>query len=163
MLNQIRGYNVYILLENTYMIESTNKEGRNCIPLELCKLFGEKQLKVCLDICHINISANIRKESIEEYMKFYLTKEDAIKYVYQIHFSYASNKDGYKDKKTHGIEHKTQKELVEDIEILYKYGMYNCNFITEIKEENYDTREKQLKEIEALEDIYEIMKKQNDI
>lgn len=158
MLNQIRGYNVYIVLENNYAIESNNPKGNRCVPLELCKLFGEKKLKVCLDLCHTHVSANIRKESIEEYMNTYLTKEDASKYVYQIHFSYVKNKDGYKDPKTHGVIHETRKELIEDIELLYKFGMYNCNFITEIKEEDYDTRKDQIKEIEILEDILEVMK-----
>ena len=110
MINQIRGYNVYILLENSYGIESYDKKGCNCVPIDLCKFFGEKQLKVCFDICHAHVSANIRKESIEEYMDFYLNKEDASKYVYQIHFSSVEKADGFKEKKH--TELCTQKEKI---------------------------------------------------
>lgn len=159
MLDQIRGYHVYILLENTplgNMYDMYNEHS--CIPLELCKFFGGKQLKACLNISHMKINAKSIGKSLDDYMQTYIKKEDASKYVYQIHFSSLSDCE-----RVHGVIHQARNELMKDIEILYQYGMYNCNFVTGIREKNYDERIDQIKEIELLEDIYEIMKKQLEL
>lgn len=156
MLNQIRGYHVYVLLENIPSVNGYDMcNSHFCIPLELCKFFGEKQLKVCLNISHMKIDAKRLDQTVEDYIQMYIKKEDTSKYVYQIHFSALSNHE-----KMHGIMHQTRNELMKDIELLYQYGMYNCNFITGIRENNYDKRAEQVKEIELLEDIYEVMKRQ---
>lgn len=153
ILFSIKGFPVTLLLENTYRNLETE-----CTPLKLCKFLGDKQLGVCLDLCHIYCLAHIYDENIQEFMKHYLKKTDCTKYVKQIHFASTREKDGYRNHDaTHSLCHETIGEMVSDVELLYSYGLYNSNFVTEIREKNYSQREDQIKEIETLEDIYKMI------
>ena len=42
------------------------------------------------------------------------------------------------------------KELKEDYELLKKYNMANCNYVTEISEDDYLSRKDQIKDINML-------------
>ncbi len=152
MINSIKGFNIEILLENIHFTEDF------LCPLKICKLIGSNQLKTCLDICHVHCYTNMMDLDIKETLDKELNKKDASKYVYSIHFSKALNNDGYKDKNTHGRMHDTKKSLIEDVELLYEYGMYDSIFVPEIAEEDYENRKDQIEEINNLEDIYLLMK-----
>ncbi|MDD3341889.1 MAG: hypothetical protein PHN72_06875 [Bacilli bacterium] len=147
VLNSIKGYNVYILLENMRLIEE-----EKCTVLDLCKFMGDAQLKVCLDITHIKQNALFKKMEFNEYIKSYLCAKECTKYVHQVHFAAPGGMS-----MTEGIMHQSRKELIDDVELLYAYGMYACPFVTAIYEENIDERKDQLQEIDALEDIYKLM------
>lgn len=154
LLSFIKGYNVSILLENSYM----NLE-RECNALKLCKFMGDFQLKTCINLSHICCLANIYRVPVSEFISKYLKKEECIKYVHQVHFSHTANEDGYRDyNKTHAVAHETLGDLVKDMELLYAYGMYDCIFVTNIREQNYDERKDQVMEIENMEDIYMMLK-----
>ena len=51
---------------------------------------------------------------------------------------------------THGIVHRTEEELIYDVNLLKKYDMYDCIYITEIGNEDYIKRENQIREILTL-------------
>lgn len=149
ILFSMKGFPVTFLLENVY----TNLE-KECTVLKLCKFIGDPQLRVCLDLCHIYCLAHIFKEPIEVFMEKYLKKKDLQKYVKQIHFASTREEDGYKDHdRTHSTKHDTIGEMVKDVELLYSYGLYDGSFVTEIREEDFRSREDQVWEIETLEDI----------
>lgn len=148
MLNTIRGYHVYILLENTCQIEE-----KNCTPLKLCKLFGESNLKVCVNLCNLYKSADIQNEKRETYIKDCLPKEEARKYIYQIHFA-------YQKEEKNGIQttaHESRKELVDDVSLLLQTGLDTCIWTVDINEEKDNTKQEQMKEIETLEDVLQAM------
>lgn len=112
-------------------------------------------LRACIDVCHLHCMANIFKMDFDSFMKRYIEKDQAGKYVYQIHFSDTKNNDGYINKETHGRKHDSLSEALQDYNILKLYNMTNANIITEISEENYNTRKDQVDEIKLLEKIRE--------
>lgn len=149
LLKIIEGENVTILLENMFMFFE-----KKCTVYQIANYFNHPNLKVCFDICHLHCRANINKQDIYEYASEYLDPILCEKYTYQVHFSYTANNDGYIDhKKTHGKGHKDIESLKEDFELLKKYNMTNCNFITEIGEEDYSTRADQIKDLQMLNEI----------
>ena len=64
----------------------------------------------------------------------YLNKEKCQRQVYQIHFAYTANEDGYIDRTTHAIMHPNEETLYYDAKLLCQYGMGDCNWITEVSE-----------------------------
>ena len=146
-LKILEGSNVTIVLENIYMFME-----KKCTVYEICELIDHPNLRACMDITHLHCRANIYKMNIWECAKNYLNKDLCKKYTYQVHFAYAANDDGYIDKKTHGVVHDNVDVLKEDLELLKEYGMDECNYITEVAEEDYSTRIDQVREIEMLEE-----------
>lgn len=151
LLKIIDGTNVKILVENLFMMSESFNE---CTVLQLCKEINHDNLKMCLDICHFYCQANMYRENINDWLCNKLNKSDCEKYVYQIHFSYTANKDGYKNKKeTHGVGHPTKELCIDDYKLLQKYGIENKQIVTEIAEKDYSYRESQIKDIMWLENI----------
>ncbi len=149
LLKIVEGKNITLLIENLLMIIEPRNEST---ALQLCKEIDNPNLRMCLDICHFHSQANIYKTDIEEWLESKLNKEDCEKYIYQIHFSYTANNDGYIDKKnTHGIGHPTEEALLEDYKLLEKYGIENKQIVTEIAEFDYSYRRSQIQDIEWLE------------
>lgn len=148
LLKIIEGENVLFLLENLYMFDETK-----CSVFEIAEYINHPNLKVCFDICHMYCRNNIRKGNIEEYAASYLNPELCRKYIYQVHFSYTADNDGYVVRKTHGRVHRNIDELEYDFNLMKKYNMIDCNYITEVSEEDYDLRVDQLKELEMLDEI----------
>lgn len=146
--------NTKILFENIYMME----EQENCTVIELCEFLNNEHIKVCIDICHLYCQAHIYKIDIEEFFKKYIDKQKAKRQVYQVHFANTGNHDGYIDRKTHGIVHENEKELYYDADLICSYNMEDCNWVTEVTEENYKTREMQIIEINTLEKYKKIRK-----
>lgn len=94
------------------------------------------------------------RTNIEAWLENKLNKEDCEKYIYQIHFSYTANNDGYISKKTtHGVGHPTEDLLLKDYKLLEQYGIGNKQIVTEIAEYDYSYRSSQIKDIEWLEKI----------
>lgn len=94
------------------------------------------------------------RTNIEAWMENKLSKEDCEKYIYQIHFSYTVNNDGYISKKTtHGVGHPTEDLLLKDYKLLEQSGIGNKQIVTEIAEYDYSYRSSQIKDIEWLEKI----------
>lgn len=149
IVKELEGTNINILLENIH----TLNENNFCTVLEICKRINSEKLKVCLDICHLHCVANIFKKDIKDLLEYYISKELAEKYIYQIHFSATKNKDGYIDKKTHGVKHDSLEEIIKDFEILKMFNIEQRRIVTEIAEENYIKRDDQKFEIELLEKI----------
>ncbi len=152
-LSFIKGYDICILLENSY--KGLEKE---CSVLKLCKLMGDPQLKVCLDLSHIYCLANIYQKNMQEFMPIYLNREDCMKYVHQVHFSYTPVCNGHEFDKRHSVVHPTLKEMISDMELLYAYGMYDSIFVPSIREYNYIERKDQITEIENMESIYDVVR-----
>lgn len=149
VLKKIENENVYILLENLIF----NHDRKKCSPLEFCDYMNHPKLKVCIDICHLHAKSNLLKKDINEFTSYFLDKEKCEKHVYQIHFSYVANNDGYADKSTHGIVHKDKESLLEDIKLLKQYGMGDKIIVTEIGEKDYTLRLDQRQEIEWLVEV----------
>lgn len=148
LLKIIEGENVIFLLENLYMFDE-----KECAVFKIAEYLDHPNLKVCFDICHMYCKNNIRKANIEEYAASYLNAELCKKYIYQVHFSYTVGNDGYVDKKTHGRGHRNIEDLKYDFNLMKKYNMTNCNYITEVSEDDYDSRVDQLRELEMLYEV----------
>ena len=140
--------NVLFLLENLYMFDETE-----CAVFKIAEYINHPNLKVCFDNCHMYCKNNINKSNIEDYIKKYLNPDLCKKYIYQVHFSYTANNDGYVVRKTHGRVHRNIDELEYDYNLLKEYNMGDCNYITEVSEDDYDNREDQINEIEMLEKV----------
>ena len=154
LLKIIEGQNVTLLIENLFYITESRNE---CTALSLVKKIDHPNLKMCFDICHMYCQANIYDTPIEEWLSNKLNREDMEKYVYQVHFSYTANNDGYNDKKnTHGVGHPTEELLLVDWELIKKYGMGEKRIVTEISEKDYSNRVSQIQDIKWLENISEI-------
>lgn len=151
-LNLLKETNVNIVLENIF---GMNEYEQKCTVIEICKKINNPHLRACIDVCHLHCMANIFKLDFDSFMKSYIEKDQASKYVYQIHFSDTKNNDGYINKETHGRKHDSLSEVLQDYNILKLYNMTNANIITEISEENYNTRKDQVDEIKLLEKIRE--------
>lgn len=142
----MKNTNTKILFENIYMME----EQENCSVIELCEYLNSENMKVCIDMCHLYCQAHIYKKKIEEFLEKYLNKEKCQRQVYQIHFAYTANEDGYIDRTTHAIMHPNEETLYYDAKLLCQYGMGDCNWITEVSEKDYSTRKDQVNEIKML-------------
>ena len=138
--------NTKIVFENIYMMEEQEK----CSVIELCEYLNSENMKVCIDMCHLYCQAHIYKKKIEEFLEKYLNKEKCQRQVYQIHFAYTANEDGYIDRTTHAIMHPNEETLYYDAKLLCQYGMGDCNWITEVSEKDYSTRKDQVNEIKML-------------
>ena len=147
LLDIINGEKVTLLLENLYMFDEDE-----CTVFKIAEYINHPNLKVCFDICHMYCKANIAKTNIEKYIAKYLNKELCKKYIYQVHFSYTVGNDGYVEKRTHGRVHPSKEDLIYDLKLLKEYNMFDCNYITEISEEDYFLRPDQLKELKMLEE-----------
>ena len=143
----MKNTNTKILFENIYMMQ----EQQNCSVIELCEYLNSENIKVCIDMCHLYCQAHIYKKNIEEFLERYLNKEKCERQVYQIHFAYTANDDGYIDRTTHAIMHPNVEALSYDKQLLYKYGMKDCNWVTEVSEKDYVSRKDQIEEIKMLE------------
>ena len=115
---------------------------------EIVKLSKKYKIK-------INIVQHIYKKNIEEFLEKYLDKEKCKRQVYQIHFAYTANEDGYIDRRTHAIMHPDQETLNYDANLLCEYGMKDCNWVTEVSEKDYKTREDEANEIKMLSEYIE--------
>ncbi len=142
----MKNTNTKIVFENIYMME----EQENCSVIELCEYLNSENMKVCIDMCHLYCQAHIYKKKIEEFLEKYLNKEKCQRQVYQIHFAYTANEDGYIDRTTHAIMHPNEEALYYDAKLLCQYGMGDCNWITEVSEKDYSTRKDQVNEIKML-------------
>lgn len=142
----MKNTNTEIVFENIYMME----EQENCSVIELCEYLNSENMKVCIDMCHLYCQAHIYKKKIEEFLEKYLNKEKCQRQVYQIHFAYTANEDGYIDRTTHAIMHPNEETLYYDAKLLCQYGMGDCNWITEVSEKDYSTRKDQVNEIKML-------------
>ena len=142
----MKNTNTKIVFENIYMME----EQENCSVIELCEYLNSENMKVCIDMCHLYCQAHIYKKKIEEFLEKYLNKEKCQRQVYQIHFAYTANEDGYIDRTTHAIMHPNDETLYYDAKLLCQYGMGDCNWITEVSEKDYSTRKDQVNEIKML-------------
>ncbi len=150
LLKIIEGKNVKLLIENLFLV---NEKKEECTALNLVKEINHPNCKMCFDICHMYCQANMYDISIEEMFERKLNKIDCEKYVYQVHFSYTANNDGYKDKKTHGVGHPTENLMLIDWNLIEKYGMGKKQIVTEIAEKDYSIRCSQIKDLEWLEKI----------
>ena len=151
LIKFIEGENVTLLLENLFLL---NESPNECTALSLVKKINHPNLKMCFDICHMYCQANMYDVSIENWLENKLNREDMEKYVYQVHFSYTANNDGYKDKvATHGVGHPTEELLLIDWNFIKKYGMDKKQIVTEISEKNYSNRISQIQDIKWLEKI----------
>lgn len=151
LLKIIEGTRVKILVENLFMMDEDFNE---CTVLQLCKEIDHPNLRMCLDICHFYCQANMYRESIENWLSKKLNKADCEKYIYQIHFSYTANNDGYKDKKnTHGVGHPTKELFIKDYKLLQEYGIAEKQIVTEIAEKDYSYREAQIKDLTWFEEV----------
>lgn len=148
LVKVIEGSMVQILIENIYT--SLTERDRKSTIIEICKRINNPNLKVCLDICHLHCLANILHRDFDEFMKEYIDKDLASKYIYQIHFSATKNNDGYLDRKTHGRKHNDLEELRRDYKILEDFNLTNTNIVTEVSEDDYVSRVDQKYEIELL-------------
>lgn len=146
----LKGSNVKLLIENLYIFYGEELFSG----LDVCKEIDSENIKVCIDICHLYCRANILKISIEEFLKVFLDTELCKKYVHQIHFADTKNNDGYRDKNTHGRTYDSIDKVKYDLDLLKMYGMEDKMIVTEVSEENYFSREDQIKTIKMLEELY---------
>ena len=146
LLEVIQNTKVNILIENIYSVV----ERKECAVLKVAKEINNEHLKVCVDICHIHVVANMFKIPFQDFLNTYLNKEDCEKYVQQIHFAGTLKEDGYIDKKTHGRMHDSWDSFEQDYNILKQFGIENRVIVTEVSEDDYSTRQDQVEEIKML-------------
>ena len=150
LLSLIQNTDVSILIENIYSME----DRIDSAVLKIADYIDNEHLKVCLDICHLHCQANIFRDDFNKFLDNYLNKENAKKYIYQIHYAATLDNDGYiKEKETHGRRHINIEDCKEDYDILTKYELENTNIVTEVSEDDYSTRVDQIEEIKMLEEI----------
>ena len=130
ILDDIKGYDVTILLENRFY-----KEETLCSEIEICKFFGDTQLKVCFSFPSVCKFSNMLGKNVEEYMEEYLKGLNTQKYVKQIHFGKLS------DEKI--MVHDSVEEVNHDLSCCFQYLLENVDIIPEINEN-------EIKEIELL-------------
>ena len=146
LLEVIQNTKVNILIENIYSVV----ERKECAVLKVAKEINNEHLKVCVDICHIHVVANMFKIPFQDFLNTYLNKEDCEKYVQQIHFAGTLKEDGYIDKKTHGRMHDSWDSFEQDYNTLKQFGIENRVIVTEVSEDDYSTRQDQVEEIKML-------------
>lgn len=147
LLELIQNTNVNILIENIYAVV----EREECAVFKIAKHINNEHLKVCLDICHLHVEANMFKIPFNEFLKSYLNKNDCQKFIQQIHFSATLENDGLiRHDETHGKVHNSWKSFEEDYSILEQFGIEDKKIVTEVSEDYYSTRVDQIKEIEML-------------
>lgn len=145
----IEGTKVKMILENIFMFPETT-----CSVFEIARDIDSPNFGVCFDVCHLYCRVNIDKANVEEYAKKYLDPELCKKYIHQVHFSDTKNNDGYLDhKKNHGRVHDSIEGVEYDFNLMKKYNMTDCNYITEISEEDYVSRKDQLQELKWLDKV----------
>jgi sugar phosphate isomerase/epimerase len=147
LLKIIEGKNIYLLIENLFMMLD---ERKGCSALEIVKFIDNPNLKVCIDTTHLHCKANIWKKDFCQLLEDDLIKEDCEKYVKQIHFAAVLDNDGYINMKTHGRKHINIEEIKKELEWLEKYGMRDKIYVTEVSEDDYYTRKDQIEEIKML-------------
>ena len=146
LLELIQNTNVNILIENIHAIA----EREECAVFKIAKRINNEHLKVCLDICHLHVEANMFKIPFDEFIQSYLNKNDCQKFIQQIHFAGTLNGDGLIDKKTHGRMHDSWRSFEEDYSILEQFGIEDKRIVTEVSEDDYSTRVDQIEEIKML-------------
>lgn len=146
-LKLLEGHSSKLLLENVMLIE----EDR-CTVLDICDAVCHPNLKACIDTTHAYVRSVIWRKPILEYVKENFDKELCERYVHQIHFATIRNNDGYIDHTTHGVEHEDNEALDFDLRWMEERNLLNKVFVTEVSEQNYELRDKQLKEIYMLQE-----------
>lgn len=132
-------YDTPILLENT--ITPGNYE--RCT--DVINTLDTSKVSLCLDTSHIRAIINQGYKHIDYYK--------GIKNVTHVHFSYSSNGDGYKDMKTHGVNHILKREAFDDLDILQKLNVTPLTLCPEVAEKDYSYRSNQVQEIQLLKSI----------
>lgn len=149
LVKMIENSKVKLIFENIFMFSENT-----CTAFEIAKEVDSPNCGVCFDICHLYCRANIDKKNVEEYAEKYLDADLCKKYIHQVHFSDTKDGDGYLDhKKTHGRMHDNIQGVEYDYNLLKKYNMDKCNYITEISEEDYTKRDDQLQELKWLDKV----------
>lgn len=148
LLKIIDGQNVTLLIENLYLLSEERTEFSSLL---LVKAIDHPQLKMCFDICHAHCQSNMFEIPIETLLENKFSNIECEKYIYQIHFSYTANNDGFKDKSTHGVGHPTEESLLNDCKLLEKYNLMSKQIVTEIAEDDYHNRKSQIQDINWLE------------
>lgn len=142
--------NVKIILENT----TSGYDKENCAIMQIAKEINNEQLQLCIDICHLHCEANMYQIEFNSFLRNYLIRDDCEKYIYQIHFAATLDNDGYIKKKTHGRKHTTIDDLKDDYRILEELGIKDKIIVTEVSEDDYNSRIDQIEEIKMLEAIH---------
>ena len=149
LIKIIEGSKVKLIFENIFMFSE-----KTCTVFEMAQEIDSPNCGVCFDICHLYCRANIDKANVEEYAAKYLNPELCKKYIHQVHFSDTKDGDGYIDhKKTHGKMHDNIDGVRYDYELLSRYNMDKCNYITEVSEDDYSIRCDQLQELRWLDKV----------
>ncbi len=149
LVEVIAGTKVKLILENIFMFPENT-----CSVFEIARDIDSPNFGVCFDVCHLYCRTNIDKANVEEYAQKYLDPELCKKYIHQVHFSDTKNNDGYLNhKKNHGRVHDSIEGVEYDFNLMKKYNMANCNYITEISEEDYASRKDQLQELKWLDKV----------
>ena len=155
LMKIIENTNVTLLLENLYMMLDERYE---CTVIEICKYINHPNLRACIDTTHEHCKANIYRFDFNELIEKDFNKEDCEEYVKQVHFAATLNNDGYRYKSTHGRMHENIDTLIEELKWLEKFGMIDKNYVTEVSEEDYSTREDQIEEIRMLNEVFDGIK-----
>lgn len=149
LVKMIEGSKVKLIFENIFMFPE-----KTCTVFEIARDIDSPNFGVCFDICHLYCRTNIDKANVEEYAAKYLDPELCGKYIHQVHFSDTKNNDGYLDhKKNHGKVHDSIEGVKYDYDLLSRYNMDKCNYITEVSEDDYTLRCDQIQEIKWLDKV----------
>ncbi len=132
-LDSIQGYSVTIYLQNSLWLE----ENR-CTALEICKFFGNKQLKLCLNFADFCKKSQILQKDLFEYKKIYLEFTNVSKYMDLILFSDPD-----------GNYHQTKEEFKKDLSL---FDQETIKIILDAKEDSKENRFLQEREIGWFED-----------
>lgn len=147
ILNHCKSNRIYFLVENC--LPCMNDSDLRKVPaFELLKRVNNKRLYSCIDICHIRCYENIFETSFS-------MPESISNRVKWIHMAWTRDKDGYKDKSTHGVVHDSLDSIVDDLNFLIELNI-DLNvvpLVAEISEKDYNACPDMLNEINMLKSV----------
>lgn len=144
ILNYIDSDKVYLLVENCLPHLNDNILTK-VHSFELLNKIQHSKLKACIDVCHGRCHENVLG------VRFTIPEEIA-KRVIWVHFADTRNKDGYRDKSTHGVIHISTHQILKDLEMLSFYGIdiQKVPLVPEVQDFDRILRPNMVKEIKLL-------------
>ena len=136
LADMLEGTDVHILIEND--ICRIDEVTHLCHAYNLVTSLNHSHIKMCLDICHLQGTVNLMKDSRLATLS-YFDFQRLTDIVHQVHFSVAGNGDGFKDQSTHSLPH-TESELRADLDWLSVLGLGDTILVSEICEKDYKTK-----------------------
>lgn len=142
---------VNVLLENTIAIQPTTFKIEPA--MDVVDKMNHPRLYMCLDICHLHYQTRLQKMCIQDSSEYY-TNTLKSKRIKQVHFSSAMYRGSLYSVDNHSNTHVSLSSCMDDIYLLKTLGIESTYIVPEVYEDDYNTRENEIKEIQLLKEGY---------